>query len=440
MKTHRGIVLILFLALLPLEMRAQESEPESPVVWPMEPPVTLNGQRPSPALNSERTRDSYLSGGIALVGVFTDNALFSSTDKISNVSYLVEPHLKFAHSAPRANWSVSLGAALFNHQISGENQAAESLQLDLTYRLTQYVNLRASSDVSNTNGFFSALNPSTSGSGIGVVEQATNSLLVPLTQQTISTSNLAELNYQFGPHSIVGARGTYSTLDYPGSSMNAQFGSLYNDRTYSGEVFYNYQISARQWVGITLRTQKFETQPFLAGTKTDSGLLFYALNVTPNVTLSFFGGPEWFETPRISDATTVVGLIRGWTPAEGATFIWQRDHTSVVAEFSRQLSNGGGLSSAVIDQNANAQLRRQLSSTQELNFGFTYAKYDPFESGQSFRDLTGQFHFQQRLGKRLIALVGYAREQQETPNSRRTAAANLVWVSVSYDFSRTLGR
>jgi hypothetical protein len=443
MKAHEGFVLILFLTLLPLGMRAQESEPKSPVAQPIEPPVTLNGQGPSLDLQSEKIRSSYLSGGVALAGTFTDNPLLSSTEAVSDFSYLVQPYLNFAHSAPRVDWNVSLGSTLtVHHQISNENQTAEDLRLDLRYRLTPYINLRVSSTFDNTTGLFSALNPATSGSGIGVVEQANNSLLIPFRQRTIQASNLAELNYQFGPKSIVGVRGAYSIMDFPGSSKDLQFGSLYNSRTYSGEAFYNHQVSAKQWVGVTLRTQKLETQPF-PGTKVDSCLLFYALNVTPSVTLSFFSGPERFDTPWISGVTNPVRSIRDrqWTPAEGATFNWQGRQTSVLAVFSRQIGDGGGLFSAVTASTAKVQLRRQLDGSREMSFGFAYATNDPLESRQSSpRGFSALFQFQQRLGKSFIARVGYTRNQQDNLNGLGTATANLLWVSVSYDFSRPLGR
>lgn len=441
MKAHQGRVLvILSLALLLPVVRAQELEPQSPVGGPIVAPIILNGQRPSTALKSEKIRGSYLSGGIALGSIFTDNFLLSSTDQVSNVGYLVQPHVNVAQTRRRVNWQVGFEALLMvNHPIREENQAAEHLTLDVSYRLAQHVNLRVSSAVSNVNGLFSALNPVTSGPGIGVIQQANNSLLVPFTQRIISTSNLAELNYQFGPHSIVGARGTYSISDYPGFSNNAQFGSLYNSRMYSGETFYDSQISPRQWVGVTLRTQKFETKP-LADTRAASFLLLYALNVRPHVTFALFAGPEWFESPQLSNVATADGLIRGWTPAGGATLTWQGVRTSVRAELSRQLNDGGGLASVVTFETANAELRRQLSSRQEVSFRFTYAKNDALESGQSLSGFFGQCQLQQRVAKSLITLIGYTREQQEYLNGHGTATANLLWLSLSYDFSRGLGR
>lgn len=440
MKAQNKIVLILLFALLPLGMRAQEPEPQPPEDQPISPPVTLNGQGPSLSFEAEKIRSNSLSGGISLTGMYTDNVFLLSTNQVSDFSYLVQPYLVFSGSRPRVNWDLRLGAGLIvNQHLSERNQAAENLGLDLDYRLSRHVDLRLSNTFTNTTGLFSTFNPA-SGSGVGVVEQPNNSLVVPFARRTLANSSLAELNYQFSPSSVAGVRGTYSILDYPGSSQNAQFGPLFNSRTYSGEAFYNYRVSAKQWVGATLRAQKFETQPSIANTDTGSLLLYYGVNATPNVTLSFFAGPEY--TPRISNIATTGGSFRGhlWSSAEGATFNWQGERTSVAAGFSRQLSGGGGLSSAVTLQTASARLRRQLGSRQEVEFGFAYAENDPLESGHSFHGFSGLFQFQQRLVKNLFVRVGYTREQQELPNSQSTATANLSWVSVSYDFSHPFGR
>lgn len=441
MKAHKGFVLILFLALLPLGLRAQESEPKSPVERPIEAPATLNGQRPSLALQSEKPRVNVLSGGMALTGTFNDNALLSRTTQVKDFSYLVQPYLSFAQSTPRVNWDLRVGSAFIAHQqVSEENQAAVDLKAALEYRLNPYANLRVSSTYDNTTRLYSTLNPVVSATDIGVVEQANNSLLVPFNQRTMTISNLAELNYQFGPRSIVGARGVYSRQDFPGSPRNLQFGPLYNSQMYSGEAFYDYQLSPKEWVGVTLRRQKFDTQSLRSGTRTDSCLLFYALNVRPNFTLTFFAGPERFDARRISDATTTAGSVRNeqWTAAEGATFAWRGVNTSVLAEFSRQISDSGGLlSSAVMRQIVSTQIRRQFGSRRELRAGITYAKNDPLESGESFRGLSALLEFQQRLTKNVFGRIGYSRERQDRLSG--TGAANLLWVSVSYDLSRPLG-
>jgi hypothetical protein len=438
-------VIHLLFALLPRGISAQASEPKSPVDRPIEAPVTMNGQKPSLAFQSEETRINVLTGGMALTGTFNDNAFFTSTDHLKDFSYLVQPYLSFAQSMPRVNWDVNVGSALIVHQqVSEDNQAAVTVHAALGYRLSPHANLRVGSEYDNTTALYSTLNPVQSASDIGIVEQANTSLLVPFSQRTLTISNLIELNDQVSPRSIVGARGVYTRQDFPRSSQNSQFGPLYNSQTYLGEAFYNYQLSAKEWVGVTLRRQRFDTQSLPSGTRTDSFLLFYALNLSPNLTLAFFAGPERFNAGRISDVSTTAGLVRNeqWTAAEGATFTWRGVKTSVLAEFSRQISDGGGLSSAAITQIVYAQVRRQFDSRRELSAGISYAKNDPLlvEAGESLRGLSARLEFQQRLTKNVSGQIGYGRERQDRLSGTGAESANLFWVSISYNFLRPLGK
>ena len=129
-----------------------------------------------------------------------------------------------------------------------------------------------------------------------------------------------------------------------------------------------------------------------------------------------------------------------WTAAEGATVTWQGRRTSVEAGFSRQVSDGAGLYSAVTLQSANGRLRHQLGRAQELNLGFTYAVNDSIESGHGLRGFSGRIEFQQRLGRSLIFLVAYDRRQQELRSGQGAPSANSAWVTISYNFWHVLGR
>lgn len=443
MKAQTKIVLFLSLALLPLGTCAQEPETQAPADQPISPPPTLNGQRPSLAFQSEKTPSNYLSGGLNFIDAFTDNMYMSSADTMSSFSYLVQPYISYAQSTPRINWDASFGAGfLFYQHLSGEDQIAKSVGLDLTYRLSQRVKLRLTDTFTDTTGLFSSFNPGTSGSNIGLVEQSNNSLLVPALQRTVANASLAELSYQFSPSSVVGVRGTFSILDFPGSSPNTEFGPLYNTQTYSGEAFYNHKMSLRQWLGVSLRAQRFQTQPSAARTDTASLLLYYAVQVRSDVTISFFAGPEYYNTPSISEMATANGLFQGhqWAPAVGATFNWQGENTSVAAGFSRQLSDGGGLFSAVTLQQVNASLRCQLTERQAVQIGFMQAVNEPLASGNSYSGLSGLFEFEHLLTKNLILRLAYGRQRQELPPSQNTASANNAWLSLSYNFSHAFGR
>jgi hypothetical protein len=438
-KVYQRIIVNVLLALLPVGLRAQEAEPKSPMEQPIEAPVTLNGQGPSLAFESEKTRSSYLSGGIAATGQFNQN--LGSTSSVNDMSFLIQPYFNYDLRRSRLDWNMNLETAFIIHNpISEENQTAEALQMNLTYRLTPYVNVRASSSFGNTTGLFSALNRDTSGSGIGAIEAANNSLFLPPTQRSISTENLAELNYQFGPKSIAGMRGSFSLLDFPDSSSNPDFGPLYNTRTLSGQVFYNYQVNETQWLGVVLQTQQLETQSFAGNTKTGSLLFLYARSLTPKVKVSFFGGPEQFSAPEISSLTTAGGRGQQWIGAGGATLTWQGGNTSLLAGFSREINDGGGLSSAGIAANANAQFRCRLGSVRELIVGVTYTNNQPIESYGSYNSFGTFFKFNQQLTRNVTMQIGYSLERQGLLNGLPPTLANYAWVSVSYGFSHPIGK
>jgi len=441
MNMQNKIVLLLFLALLPVELRAQQdsqSTEDSAVMSPLTP----NGQAPSLAFKSEALRVNYLSAGVSFTTAFTDNALLSPTAPISDFNYLLQPYLTFSLATPRIDWYLDLGAGLMADQRLNENNlVAKTLGLDLTYRFSEHVSLRLSDTFRDTTGLYSGVTPPAA-SGIGVVGQPASSLIIPSVQRTQTNASLAELRYQFSPNSVAGVRGTFSLLDYPGSAKDTQFGTLYDSRTYSGEAFYNYHLSIRQWVEVTLGAEKFQVQPSVFTTDSGSLLLDYIVKPIPSVTLSLFAGPEYFDAHQNSVIGNAAGLFaeRQWTSAEGATLDWQGGHTRVAASFSRQLGGGAGLSSGVTTQAVSVWLRHQLGSRQELNSSFTYAENIPLVSSPSIHGFSGLVQFQRRLASTLIVLMGYARDHQELPSSLKVANANRAWVSVSYDFLHSFGR
>jgi hypothetical protein len=439
----KTILIILSIAVLPLGVRAQTLDPIFPTDQPISPPPLLNGQGPSLVFQSEKAPHNSVSGGMSFTDVFTDNMYMSSANTESTFSYLLQPYIRVAQSTSRLNWDASFGAGFYFYQKTGdENEWSKNVIVDLSYRLTQRLNLRFSESFSDTAGLFSASNPVSTTSGIGVVEQSNNSVLLPPVQRTVGNTSLAELSYQFSPGSEAGVRGTYSLFDYPGSTTDSSFGPLYDSRTYSAEAFYNQRLSLRQWLGASLRVQHIDTQPSIGHTDTASMLLYYGLEFRPSMTLSFFAGPEYYDTPPVSGVTTNEALFYGhqWTPALGATFNWQGENTSFVAEYSRQVSDGGGLYSAVTLQQENASFRSQLTERQAVTVAVAHSENDPLGTGQKFNGLSASVSLEHLLTRSLSLRLGYARQRQELPSSQNTASTNLAWVSISYNFMHSFGR
>jgi hypothetical protein len=443
MKGQNRIVLILALALWPPVLCAQEPEAQDTEEQPVSAPPLLYGQASPLTFQSEKVPSNYLSGGIGFTGTFTDNALLSSTNPVSDFTYLIRPYVGFSQATPRLEWGLNLALGVeIDQRLTEDNQFAKSVTLDLAYRLSPLLSLRLSNSFSDTNGLFAALNPSQS--GIGLVEQPNNSLLVPLVQRTLSNTSQAELSYHFSTNNTVGIRGGAYILDYPDASSNVQAATLYDTQSYLAEGFYNHQISPSQWVGVTLRTQSFNTASVI--TDASSLLLYYSVEPAKNLRVSFFGGPEYYSAPRLSDSQTLPGPVptHQWTSAEGATVAWQGERTSAVATFSRQLSDGAGLSPAVTLQAASVSLRRALRKGMEVQLGITYGVDDPLRSDSffpnyRFHSLNSRCELQQSVGDSFLLLLGYARQEQQWPGVQSSGAANISWVSVSYRFSHLFG-
>jgi len=442
----------LSLALVTVSLQAQQST-EGSGNEPAEDsslavPVTMNGQTGTQAFVSETILDRYLSGGVSVVGIYSDNALLSNSGQISNFSYMAQPHLTWSESTPRLKWNLGMSAGfLESNHLPNENQGAEGVNLNATWRLTEHASVRLADTFSNTTGLFASIPSAEPESGIGVVQQSNHSLIVPPGQRVLSNQSLAELTDQAGLNTVIGVRGTYGLLDYPESSQSTQFGTLYDTRTYSAEAFYNWKFSAKQWLGVTARGQRFETLPSLFTTDVGGLLLYYSYTAGPRLTVTLFGGPEYAGTSQTASAPAAQSGAHGslWGSSEGATLDWAGARTSASLTFSRQLNDGGGLAAPVNLQTVSATLRRSLSAYRnEIQLGVSDSTNSPLPQASlpaaSFRGLSTSVALQQRLAGGFIVRTGYTWLRQDVPTTGSSSSANNVWFSLAWDFMHPLGR
>jgi hypothetical protein len=250
MKTSLLVFLMIVLA---LAAGAQQTElAQTAGEQPTSPPATLAGQKPSHELLTERSTPNHMSAGIAISQLFTDNALLSTNDKISNLSYNIEPRIAFNHSMPRLSYSLSvLAGFVVNRTLEDQNQATQSGGLDLSYGLTQFTTLRLSDSFTHSTGLWSgsgAPAPADSGGGVGLVEEPNRAVFTYGRFRT--NTALAELSHRFTLRDIGGARFTQSYTWFPETAVVPGLGALYGGQAYSAEAFYNHQFSAGQWTGV----------------------------------------------------------------------------------------------------------------------------------------------------------------------------------------------
>ena len=437
------LILILMLA-FSLRSTAQEKDSAAQSSVDQAPaPPTLTGQNVPRRLLLEGAGPNFVAGGIAITQMYTDNADLTGSDRVSDLSWELSPHLSLVHSTTRLTYDLdAMAGFVVNRTLDDRNRATETGAADLSYRMTQFVTLRLSDSFMNTTGLWSGLNPGTGtpGAGIGAVQQPNSSVFTY--NQFRSNSALGELSAQLTASSFAGIRGTHSYTWFPNGASSPLAGSLYDGQVYSAEAFYNHHFSARNWGGVTVRAERFDLSQSAGRTDTGSILFLYGVNIRPNASLTFFAGPELSVTAVPQGIALPPNSFprRLWSPAAGTVLSWQGHKTSGSASFVRQINSGGGLASAVTLTSAGGNLLRQFGRSLAFGPGFVYSESAPIITTQTLRTYSALLQCTYRVAGNYQFSGGYARDEQRAVGTNGSASADRVWISFSLDFIRPLGR
>ena len=404
----------------------------------MATPTPVSEEGYSLAFASETPRTNYLRTGVSFGPAYDDNIDPSTRVGISDVSYSVWPSISLDQSRARIRWDLTYrpGFTFYQHN-SAHNEVDQNLMLGLEYRLSPYVTLSVQDSFQKTSNSLNQLYQNTGTSTSGVVQRPNTSIVPPITDVVSNFGNV-EITYQYGPDSMIGAKGTISGLWYPNRS---EVPGLFSSSAQAGEFFYTRRLAGRNYIGATYQVQNLEAHPSPLSTKTQSMLFFYTFKPQTNLSLSFFTGPEHSNT---SGGGTVP--LRNWSPAAGASIGWQGSYTSLAASYSHRTTEGGGLGVAVRSSSVDASARWQLARTFTVGLGANYSinsvvNSSPGDTGG--HTVSGGLSLERMLGQNIRAQLGYTRLHQSYVNFfvlSNIPDRNYVWVSFSYQFQRALGR
>jgi hypothetical protein len=181
---------------------------------------------------------------------------------------------------------------------------------------------------------------------------------------------------------------------------------------------------------------------------------------TKRFSISVFGGPQYADSGPQLSACPIYGVStcpvtvpaptpvsRSWNPAAGGSLSWQGHLSSLAISYAHLISSGGGLIGAVTMDNVSVSIRQQLRRTLNATVAGGYAENDilaaaPLTSSNG-HTVSGTASLQQLFGQHLNVQVGYTRLHQNYSTVAVLAATpdtNREFVSISYQFSRPLGR
>jgi len=406
-------------------------------------PALLGGPKMSVALRSELERSNYLRGGLNVGATYDDNALLTPDNTLRNTTFSVFPNISLEQARARMKWKLGYAAGLtVNERLSNRNQGSHDLNFESQFRLSPHVSLRVAEDFSLTSGFFDSGNAG----GVGVGNGGPNpSLVLPLSKQR-SSATVAEANYHFALKDVIGASGSFYDLHFDNTDV-PQGSSLINTQSASGSAFWLHGLFGRDWAGVSYRFQRVTFDPS-GETRVHSMMVVNTIKFANRFTVTGFVGPEHSDN---------LGLVQGgggtakqfsdWSVAGGVEAGWQKDHTSVAAGYSRQISDGGGVLGVVRLQGIHGDVRQQLFPGWAVVVGASYGRNESLTiptAGTASRINSASVNasLERNLGKSLALRAGYTHDFQEQFGGTLQGPAhrNRFSVTLGYQWARPLGR
>jgi hypothetical protein len=411
-------------------------------------PPPVSGQS-FPISFASGERSNYLRGGVAFTSAYTDNAVGSLTGHpVSDVSYSVAPFIALDETTPRLHLvSTYAPGFTFYQRESALNEQDQNASINLQYRLSPHVTLSARDGFQKSSNVLNQPDLAAAGAVSGGTQEGNFSVIAPIADRLSNSGNVG-IAFQFAANGMVGASGTLTNLHYPDQ---AEVPGLFDSSSQAGSVFYSFRASKMHYIGVTYEYQRLLSYP-TAGqneTQTHALLFFYTLYAMSRFSISFFGGPQYSDTvqPPFPPLQPEPFSARAWTPAAGASLSWQGRLTNVAVSYSHVISGGGGLIGAVHMDSASASLRQQMMRNLSGSLAGGYVQNDVIGSAltgdTNGHTLSGTASLQQQVGQHINLQLGYTRLHQDYSSVAILAATpntNREFVSISYQFSRPLGR
>jgi hypothetical protein len=427
----------------PFEMPATPAD-ETQMLTP--PPVSAEGY---PTTVGSQMRSNYLAGGLIFNAAYNDNVLpGDSSTPVSDFIYTILPTIALNKMTPRQQLALTYSPGFTFYQHTGAlNAANQAAALNFQYRMSEHTTIILNDFFQKSSNVFDQLYPP-SGGVISGSQSPSAEVVAPYADRLNNTANVG-FTYQFSRNRMIGAGGVVTESNY---SNPSQAPGLYNSNALGGSVFYSQRLSSTQYIGVTyqyLRSQEdpvnAQANPVNAQTsvQTHTLLPFYTIYLNPTLSISISGGPQYLDAAQYPSPS-----VRSWTPSAMASIGWQRSHTNFVASYARTVTGNVGLPGAFDSNTTNASVRWQIARTWSTGIAGSYfinknVTQSFSQSNPGGHTVSGTVSVQHSISEHLRAELGYSRLHQSYSGVAVISNApdsNREYISLSYQFSRPLGR
>ena len=388
--------------------------------------------------------------GLNVGSTYDDNILGVKQQRVGDVDFLVGPSLNVRREGQRLNLALSYQPHFRIYQRASElNVVDQMLGFDAAYRASSRLTLRARTSAFYTTRIFQPNRNEEVLPGLGSPSSLNDTLFTPTARQ-LRWSSRIDASYQASPHDSIDLFVGQSTLDFRQQISN--IGSLQNTKQKNAGLVYQHRLSPHTTMGMNYQYQDIS---FGSDSRTliHSTFFSYAQQVSPSLTFSVFGGPQYSHLHDI--VTLPLGpftlrvpvFLATWNWALGGTLTKQLDKTAFQLTAQHQVSDGGGLLGAVVSSSVGGSVRRRLPGRWDAIWNAAYAdnrSLDSTSSRGAYQSLPAGVGLERPLTEKLSVRVGYAFiHQRGTGQSQRFGNFDRdLWsVQFSYRFHEiALGR
>jgi hypothetical protein len=408
----------------------------------MQVPPPVNGQAYATEYLGE-SETNYWSGGVTVSSAYSTNITGNTTNPQGGMSFSVWPTLALHKTTDRSQLLLSYSPGVTVYQnVSAYNQADQNLSFKGKFALSPRISFNVEELFRQTSNVFDQPNPLGGLTVIGSVPPSQQAIILPIAEQITNTTG-AQLTYQLGADSMVGASGSFGLFNYPNPSQAA---GLYNSQTASGSAFYSRRVHERYYIGGSYQFEHIFSYPLQGSFGTTTSQIqtvygFVTIYLKPTLSISLSGGPQYYTATQVPLPSSA-----SWSPLVMASLGWQTERTTAALSWSRTVSGAGGLNGIFHTDSVAASINRQLSQSWSAGVTASYANYQtltPFflSSSPNGNTVVGTASVQRSITDNLNLQFGYAWAHQDyvqvapiVPNTSR------VFISVGYRFSRPLHR
>jgi len=382
-------------------------------------------------------RSNYFDAGMSFISAYNDNlGIGNGSSPISDETYTFLPYFSVARKTPRQSQllSYSPGFTAYQHT-SGLNAFNQNLLGQYFYHVSPYVTIYTQDSFGENSNTF---NQTSSGEINGSPHSISPLLLVPF-QKQYDNSASAGLNDQFGRNAMVGGSATYDILHYE----MANGGNSYDGYTTGATGFYSRRFSGNQYAGLIYRYEKAITHPVRTATETQSTFGFYTVYLNQQLAISVMAGPQHYKT---SDPNSVSET--GWTPAVLGSISWQTPRSNISGSYAHLVRGADGLLGAQYTNSGNVLAQYRLAKTWSAGAAASFGYFSNVVSDSALLYPNGHtinetITVRHSFGENLAMQAGYARFDENgglNSGANQFPGINRVYLGVSYDFQKPLGR